>query len=145
MTFFLFSFQLCDFLCFLFYQVVPILWLEPRVFQVNLSWLALYFPNDKFIMLTRINSSLVFLSIFTLFCPSLFNGPRIELHYLSPFTKMFFFYIGYHHHFFLIWFIFYHYYFLFHLIKIKPIYLIQSDLWLESHVFFRSLKHVYAT
>ena len=74
------------------------------------------------------------------FFPSIFNGWRIKLHYLSLLTKKFlilslslFFYLV--HLVSLSIFIYY-------LIQIKLTFLNHSNLWFESHIFFTFLKRV---
>jgi hypothetical protein len=76
---------------------------------------------------------MIFVVIFFIhFCIFIFNRLRIELHYLSLFTN-FFFQVIIIVFFLVIWFICCHYFF-YHLTKIKQIYLIQLELWLESQI-----------
>jgi len=87
-TCFLFSFVI--FYVFL-YWIIWILWPGPRVWWVNLSWLAFYSLSYRFVILTRIESSLFVFCFFTQFYPLVFNGLIIDLHCLSIFTKLFLF------------------------------------------------------
>jgi len=79
----LFLTELCDFLCFILYQVVLISWPELRVWQVDLSWFDPYYSGYRFVMLIYINISTSVLVFFiSNFCS--WNLFKISISLLNP-------------------------------------------------------------
>ena len=79
-TLFFFLKWLYGFLQFIFYWVIFILWLGPRV--INSSWLALYYPGYMYMTLSHVDSGFFFiyflsnsilLDVFLLRCHDFFN------------------------------------------------------------------------
>jgi hypothetical protein len=115
-TLYVFFNGLRGFSLFFFYQIILISWSMSRAWWINSVWLDSYYSGYRFVMLTRVDLDwFVFVNFLLNFVLFVVNRIRIELYH---------FFHSYHDHFF-IWFICYCYFFFYHLVKIKPTYLMQ--------------------